>query len=567
MVASTSPSDHLPCVVQLGFAGSRRLFDLPLDQSNSESALHDQVQAYLLEKLLSLPLELQLSDNHFLCCISQVAIGADMLLTRACQALNIPQRIFLPQHRDAYLSAVGAQNQPDFSEIQREESLKLLASPHVIQSRLVSEAADRTTRFEDTNQEILRVSDVVICLLRHGAEGQSGGTNDMLKLAQSVGKPTLEIRVAVRDGKLEFNEQWHGKSNFEMPKLPEEIARLSAPHVHHPSQLPTVAQYCEVVKNHVSERALRYSRWFSWAALVIIGTHILGTLLATIVLAFHPSYSALFLLCELALLVTGLMVHRWLHHSHPSQLWALARLLAEINRSVRALGDIHLYLQYLFWLRLPDNVRSLLRTLNVLHLRSTREFHAESGEHWLLHREAYLRNRLIDPDPAQGQIAYYKFQRQKHSRAMSRATRMFAICSVVAILASLCEFVVLSTTPNHAQTSASSHTEPESDQLVEQASEVGHVLNTGELTTRFLGLLAVVLPVLAVGALSWAAAQDYHARVTTFGEMVDFLEQQRDRIQRVSSARQLQRLVVETESRLLGETAEWYNRRSFTGVA
>jgi predicted ArsR family transcriptional regulator len=34
-------------------------------------------------------------------------VGADTVFTRACRSLDIPQRIFLPEHREAFLNAVG----------------------------------------------------------------------------------------------------------------------------------------------------------------------------------------------------------------------------------------------------------------------------------------------------------------------------------------------------------------------------------------------------------------------------------------------------------------------------
>ena len=77
-----------------------------------------------------------------------------------------------------------------------------------------------------------------------------------------------------------------------------------------------------------------------------------------------------------------------------------------------------------------------------------------------------------------------------------------------------------------------------------------------------LGVLAVVLPVLAVGVLSWAAAQDYEGRIATFSEMRRFLQRQEKALRGLRSRRGLHQRVEETELALLGETAEWYARRS-----
>jgi hypothetical protein len=112
---SASLSRALPCVVQVGFAGSRRLFDLPAGCDDQRRALEQQVEERIVQKLASLPKDLGLAGRHFLCGISQIAVGAGIIFTRACEQLQIPQRIFLPQPRDVYFAAVGSCGQPDFS--------------------------------------------------------------------------------------------------------------------------------------------------------------------------------------------------------------------------------------------------------------------------------------------------------------------------------------------------------------------------------------------------------------------------------------------------------------------
>jgi hypothetical protein len=81
-----------------------------------------------------------------------------------------------------------------------------------------------------------------------------------------------------------------------------------------------------------------------------------------------------------------------------------------------------------------------------------------------------------------------------------------------------------------------------------------------------LGALAIVMPVLAVGALSLAASFDLEALVHTYGETLEFLEKQVGRLYGASSEREFTRLMLETEASLLGETATWASRRSFKSV-
>lgn len=142
-----------------------------------------------------------MQSHHFLCGISALAIGADSLFTEACTRLQIPQRIFLPQPCDVFLEAIGSGG-PDFTAEQKVEAERLLALPHIIQERVVSNASNRTDRFAETNWEINRVSDVVVCmslLNSTPAAGKPGGTQDLLELARMSGKPALELRLDVSE--------------------------------------------------------------------------------------------------------------------------------------------------------------------------------------------------------------------------------------------------------------------------------------------------------------------------------------------------------------------------------
>src|SRR5579862_9462947 len=110
----TPASDlSVPLVVQVGFAGSRKLVDTS-HMSESEqlafnlSAFETELQNQLADLINQLKARLGLErGNCFLCGISQVAAGADIVFTRVCKEAQIPHRVFLPQHSDEFLSAIG----------------------------------------------------------------------------------------------------------------------------------------------------------------------------------------------------------------------------------------------------------------------------------------------------------------------------------------------------------------------------------------------------------------------------------------------------------------------------
>ena len=332
---------------------------------------------------------------------------------------------------------------------------------------------------------------------------------------------------------------------------------------------------------------------FKWVASIIIGTHVLATILAVIVLASHvtkdhttvnPTMSVAddetpasakhvekrrarpdlweavipwLLVLELASLLVGFGVHYFLHHSHAcdrkvtraannaasrqcetysrAQWWAMSRLAAEVARSVMAFGSVHVYLEYLFALPFPSALRPLLRTINVLHLRGARRDSAD----WESKRNRYVAMRLTGEE---GQINYYRNTAARARRWLHLFQWTFLVCSGDAIAAMFVKLLVI------AVNRYLDHDNP-------------------AVVTGTLGGLAITLPVLAVAALSLAAAMDLEARKHTYAEMLAFLEEQKDRMNQAATERDFVRLLLETESRLLGEIANWFSRRSFTGVA
>lgn len=533
---SSPPAQSLPVVVSVGFAGSRQL--LPptsaLDE-NQQEQFHAQIARKLAEVLGKLPADLDLSLHHFLCGISQVAIGGDLLFGQACAAVPIPHRIFLPQSRDEFLAATSAGGVPDFPEKERQLARELLASPHVIHQQVVSDSSDRTARFEDANIAILRASDVVLCLLRLDAESKPGGTAELLEHARILGKPALEIRVSERDGNPEFIETWHRPAKpWTAPQLPEEIRgaqRDETPTSPSPGVPMRAAEFLDAL-NHLGDGVATWKRrLFKSQAFTVIGAHLLATLCALIALKLHPEKPSILLPSllgiEVILLLAGFWVHHLIHHSHLVRVWATSRLTAEIARSVGSLRAHHVHLDYLFTLPFPESLQPLLRTVNVLHLASSKE----SPSSWQEERAHYLARRLDGPE---GQIRYYTTKLAESKGKLRFATRLFHLASITAILATGTKLALI----------LAGNTHPPSA----------------------LGVLAILLPVVAVGALSLAASFDLEARVHTYQEMVDYLTSVRPLFDSATTERAFAHLMLRAEYRLLGETVNWFSRRSFTSV-
>jgi hypothetical protein len=446
----------------------------------------------------------------------------------------------LPQHRDQFLNAVASNGKPDFTVRQRIEAKELLASDHIIQEQVVANSPDRTTQFEEANVEIMHVSDALVCLLRAESDGRRGGTHQLLDRAIQRGMPVLEIRISENNRQLVVvKDEWHNihEKTYDPPKnLPQEIAELGLPTDFGGGSIPSREPYCDALNDQTRKRAGRLQRIFKVAAAITITTHVAATVLAALALAMHDFFSLwlslAILLFELGLLVAGFAVHNIIHHSRMVEKWAISRVISELMRSLRAIGSRHIYLEHFFRLQLPHRYRPLLRTLSVLHLHATR---SERDKPWEPQREQYIDERF--DDPINGQIPFFELALRKDQQVMTVCQWTFFVCSLLAMAATGYKIFLLW---DHS---------------------------CAKILLAAVGGLAVTLPVLAVGGLSWAAAVDCEARVETFGEVLEFLRRQRPLLQQAASASEFDRLLLETETILLGEITSWYARRSSKGVS
>lgn len=532
-------SPTVPLVVQVGFAGSRRLFDSAALTAVEISALEAELGAQLTARLRRLPALLCLSDRHFVCGVSQVAIGADTLFSHACLTLGWLQRVLLPQWPGAYFTAADDDGTPDFSHTQATLARDLLARPHVIEQRVASTAPDRREQFEDVNLNIVAESDVLVCLLRAAAPGRAGGTRALIDHAARVGKPVLLIEVSVQERELVLSPllplvEWPNGAGFNAPGLPAELRDLP-PLTTKSGELPPPEIYVEAIQRCASQVTRRHSGLFKRAAIAIIVLHIAATLLALLATKTPALWVLGLLALEAVLLAIGLRMHHGLHRSSAARVWAVSRLLAETMRSLRSAAGTGAGLDYARVLPFPASFTPLLRTAAVLH--AVQRCTQTGGDDWQAQRAQYLSQRLSG---ARGQLSYFKTAARRAAVSLRLAHRLFWLFSSAALLFTAAKLLAL-------------------------LGAFPDLL--GALVGQWGGLFAVVLPVAAVGFLSWAAASDLEARAKTYAEMHRFLAAQAERLAGASAKREFEQLVRETELRILDENLGWFSRRLFSGVS
>ncbi|MEO6786320.1 MAG: hypothetical protein ABI318_09330 [Chthoniobacteraceae bacterium] len=539
---------NMPLVVQFGFAGSRELLKKGEHPGVDQSDFYARVEEHLCGVLRELPRALGLSEKHFLCGVSQIAIGADTIFTRACMRLGFLQRIFLPEHRDAYFAAADKDGERDFADAEVRVAEELLRDAHIIEERVVSNSAKRSERFEDVNLDLVRVSDVLVALRRADAPGKIGGTMDLIERAGVRHRPLLEITVSVRDGHPFFAEKWHPNKPPDADKDAPLLGVPGIPPVLAACHAPGGDGFAPALKEFAGARAQRNQWFFIWAAFVIVGTHFFATFCSGWGLAFHGKAGDIpprLLVAELLLLFIGFCFHGWLHRSRTGEQWAIARLVSEIARSVTSMSKVPGYLGHLFVLPVPELLRPLMRTLNVFHLDATRGMDP-SG--WSDRRDAYIHERLTR-EPG-GQIPYYRKHYRRACCRLCAANLAFYIGSMLAFVAALTELL------------------DKSDYLRARCpcAVIGWLDQYAETLGHWPAFLAIILPVLAVAALSLAASFDLEARKHTYREMVAALKQHKGHIEHAKSEHEFVHLVLLIETRLVGENVNWFSRRVFTGV-
>jgi hypothetical protein len=534
----------LPIVVQIGFAGSRFLFGPQRLAPDAERAAQAEVRDALVGRLAELPGHLALAPQHVLCGVSQLAIGADSVFTEACRALGLPQRVLLPQPLAAFLAA-GEAGDPDFTPAEQDAARALSASAHIAELRVASHAEDRLDQFEDTNLALLAESDAIVCLLRAGALGRPGGTRDLMQRAAQAGKPVLLLEVSMDAGQPRLSawsmpEAARLRTLLRLPGMPAEVAGIAWPPAA-PSggpALPDAVDYIDAVRRFASARTQRVSGGFRRAAITIIALHVAATLLATLAgKVAAPGWIAALLAVELACLGVGLGLHQRVHRSASVRAWARARLLAEVLRSMRSVAATSVAIDYPRQLALPAHFAPLLRTADVLHGLQVRRAGADAAGDWAAQRARYVDERLTG---AHGQLGWFERAAAAATHRWALAQRLFWVFSAGAFGATAAKLAAVQGWWPGA--------------LAPGVSVVG-------------GLLAIVLPVVAVGCLSWAAAADLEARAKTYAEMHAFLGRQVEALKSAVSARDFARAVRETELGLLGETLGWFSRRMWKGVS
>lgn len=549
--AEPGVSQRVPLVVQIGISGTRLVVPQDLQSSVVQESYRAALQAEIRAYLEQLPRRLGGWDQHFPCAVSQLAIGVDTLALRATCELGWMHRIVLPRFPEEYFSATAEDGTPDFPGATREECEGLLHAPNVIDFDVVSTAAKRNDRFAEVNHHMARACDLLVFVVGEGSVGGPGGTGDLVERAQNRGMPYVLLRVRKEaDGRLWLDAAEDELGAFEAPKAPHELDHAGEAAAGLCGVGCSAEELRSCLRKVAEKTANRLRDGYLVNVRVVLVTHVAATALAVAAIllagkdpvAWKLHIKAI-LLIELVVLSFGFWRHHSLHKEHITASWAMCRLIEQVVDSATAMKGIPHSLRHFFSLPMPRSLRPVLRTLNVLHLQEVSRWEGNRPS-----IKQYLNGRVASQADYHGDVL------KKSGEKLQRMVLVFYSFSGLAILMTATKLGKKLFGSPKSKVPGEGHSE---------GAGLADLASHSDLFSDTCGFLAVWSPVVAVAALTWAVASDLKARQATGREMQGFLKRFLDRNQHLEDGPIFHGVALETEARILGESANWYARRAF----
>ncbi len=487
----------------VGFTGHRTLANPDLIARRIREAL-DRIASHTGENLAA---------------VSSAAKGADTLFVEAAlqRPEPLPWVLLLPFPEAEFF------NDRDFSPDDLRRIRPLV--PRAV--RIHTEPApgsDRTEQresaFADCSARTVDECDYLIAVW-DGKEGKPGGTGDTVAYAREQKKPFLWIHAVTG----EMREE-----NF-LPAAPVQTTPLPRPVGDGLSAL-------QATLAHYDAEAIKHGPLAQTIVRDVIFLHLLATAAGLFepvfgLVAFAAAVPKTF---KLAVLIYAARRNQTQHHVKHD--WLRARIIAELCRAAIATWP----LPYSDKTHLPVPVpgfRAWQRSLCLWKLLAPPPTQSLAAA-----RDAYVRNRLDDPDT--GQITYFGKQ-LKRSEIKQRRWQQIAHWSTSGAIAcavlGLIFMALFSFCPDTA---------------------LAHAIKPWKSPVSFLSLS---LPLLASAAFTYLMASDCNRRVERNQEMLRHLLAARERIRRANTHSGLERRVAETEALLLLEVLEWHSVTHFTASA
>jgi hypothetical protein len=499
----------------VGFSGHR---DLP------DSKIVEREVARLLD-------EIGRKTTRRLVGVCSVAIGADVIFIEACLKRKLPWIAILPMAPEVFF------NKKDFpDEASRKNAMRLLETAASVE--ITNPARDhlmrdereyRSVAFSDSGRRIVDYCDVFIGALRPPRDPlKPGGTGDITQYAKLCHRPSAIINPDT--GAME-HQRWHAPfgSAFmdELSSLPEAPVRKDLLTVESSDERRTVVDFFGRLTTAAGRHVPRFRNVSSMAAILNGALAVLTLALALLPDWFNGLHGQIAHAINAVLSVCAAATTGWFILRKPRERAARYRLGAEICRSVIATWSLPETCREIFR-GLPPDYRELVRTLlnlrrlegpSLADLAANQERGVDS---WRNHTTHYLNERV------KKQLNYYEREQRKADRRLHIFNPLIAIFGL-------------------------------GNFFIEIAARVkGHPL-IGDDGEHVVAFFKVAFPAVTATLLAILAVREANWRKGRYGEMVQVLKENAERLISPPHQRAAFDVVVDTERTLLAENIEWAN--------
>ncbi len=439
--------------------------------------------------------------------ISSVASGADTLFLEAAEALSLPSKLILPFSKDRFKN--------DFSASDWQRAEQQLA--RAIECSVVEPCESATAAYWEAGVQTVEDCDLLLAVWDGQIASGIGGTAEVVSYAQALGKQVIVIdaqRSSVNNPLIvqtaqaeQTTEQLATEQSAETPA----VSTNSTP----PSALLLNVQACYQHHDHL---AMKTSPWARRLANHIIFLHLFASALAIIGSVTHPPHwlGKAIDICKVAALIVA-WVLGILHH-RPHHSWTDARPAAELCRFF--IGIWRLRRQAL---PLNSIVPASLQHLSI-DLMTAWQMDASAALTFTEAKEEYLQQRI------EKQLLYFKQQLQP-SRWIKTWTHTSAhLLTLLAILGGIIALMW-----------------PEKDVYYTLAK-----------------LASIILPLGVAALLAVAISQDAQRRLLRYQALIQRLHAAKIAIETAPTWLSLWRAVIQVETELLHEVAEWHAITQFS---
>jgi hypothetical protein len=472
-----------------------------------------------------------------LAAISSIAVGGDTVFAEQVWNAGIKWIALLPFPEDEFKKDAKFGDEPESVWMKRWERSKESLDKAVV-TDIWSPVRDEKS-YKDVGINMVDECDILIAVWDGQKAKGPGGTAEIVAYARAQRIPKPVVWIHAETGKV---VRKHFPERF-IDETYEILSRWK------PTKRKEARNAVEDFFNRVDDFASVRINKIRYLEMRVIIYNTVAAFIVGLTLAFRLTQVD-WVTASLVAVGFGFFAALLLQWSYQKEIALQARLLAEFCRSLLATWDFPERLTDLYRGNVPQ-LQHLMRSLlwNRDIERNNREVKTNTppataaGKDLTAFTTHYIADRLENPKT--GQINYYRKQWRKSAPKVFWYGRAAFVASATAVVAALTlEFLDLPANYNPF---------PAISNLIVDTgkAEVPHEF-------PWLDCLGIAAPLVASVFTALVTVNEHKRRAARYQEMEQFLEDAKLRLSNVLTHRAIRRVIIETETALLGENYQWY---------